>query len=414
MRPINALKGDFRFGTISWLGWLLVAVQFALTIFLIFGAVTISRQMSLLNDTELGYNPRNLVVIPTNASAPGDGERTLDVYRNALKGNANVLNVCGTAMAFAEGLNKERWSYDRSELWAFVYRVDPDYVKTMGMTLVAGRDFDPSRPSDKTSAVILNETAVKQYGLTTGVGEVLPEYELSVVSTPGAGSEPARDFAEESGDVAAPPVTVIGVVKDHNFRSLKHSVEPMLIHINPQEWIQYILVRIAPENMPAAMKQLQDTWRANFPDLPYNPELLDDMLVTQYDAEQRWQQVTLTASIIAIIIACMGLFGQVTLTIARRTKEIGIRKVLGASVGNVAMLLSARLLTRILIAGVISCAAAYYVMSRWLEQFPYRIELGIESFVIAIGLALLIALTTAGIRTIRAATANPTESLRYE
>jgi putative ABC transport system permease protein len=166
--------------------------------------------------------------------------------------------------------------------------------------------------------------------------------------------------------------------------------------------------------MPAAMKQLQDTWRANFPDLPYNPELLDDMLVTQYDAEQRWQQVTLTASIIAIIIACMGLFGQVTLTIARRTKEIGIRKVLGASVGNVAMLLSARLLTRILIAGVISCAAAYYVMSRWLEQFPYRIELGIESFVIAIGLALLIALTTAGIRTIRAATANPTESLRYE
>ncbi len=392
-KPILALKGQVNAGPLAKVGWILVAVQFALTIFLIFGALTIARQMSYLNSADLGYDNNNLMVIPTHASALGEGQRVVDRLRDTLRSDPYILGVSGTSIAFSEGSDLNHWSRDREELWAYFYTIDPDYVRTMGIQLIAGRDFDPARTTDRDQAVILNETAAKQYGLDNQVGEVLPE------------------FSFETG---GPEVRVIGIVKDHNFLSLKNTVDPMLLLIHPGNWIEDVLVRVAPGQLATEMPRIASIWQSTFPNLPYNPELLEDMLASQYNQERRWQQVTLVASIIAIIIACMGLFGQVTLTIARRTKEIGIRKVMGASVTSVAVLLSGRLLIRIAIAGLLSSTAAYYVMSRWLEQFSYRVELGIESFAIAIGAALIIALTTAGVRTVRAATANPTESLRYE
>ncbi|MFQ5632674.1 MAG: ABC transporter permease, partial [bacterium] len=208
--------------------------------------------------------------------------------------------------------------------------------------------------------------------------------------------------------------TIIGVVKDFNFESLRSPIEPLLMHIDPATPIRRIFVRIRPENIPATIQALERHWLAIAPDAPFQYAFLDENVDRQYRAEQLQIQISVVATSLAILIACLGLFGLSVLAANRRTKEIGIRKVLGASVTGILVLMSKDFTRLVAIAFVVASPLAYFAMNFWLQNFAYRTGIAWWVFVLAGGLALAIALLTVSTQAIRAALANPVEALRYE
>jgi putative ABC transport system permease protein len=208
--------------------------------------------------------------------------------------------------------------------------------------------------------------------------------------------------------------TVIGVVKDFNYASLHETVKPMVLHLVPEAEIKYIFARIAPGDFAGSLERLRQAWKEIAPAKPFDYYFLDEDFDQQYRAEERWAQIVLYATLFAIVIACIGLFGLSALAVAKRTKEIGIRKVLGASVSGIVSLLSLDFAKVVLIANFIAWPAAWLVMSNWLQNFAYRIEMSFRVFVIAGGLTMIVALLTVSFQAVKAALANPVDSLRYE
>jgi putative ABC transport system permease protein len=207
---------------------------------------------------------------------------------------------------------------------------------------------------------------------------------------------------------------VIGVVKNFHFLSLRERIAPSILHLNPNWPIRYILVKMANADISHTLALLRDTWHRVSPNAPFEFYFLDEDVENQYRAEERWGKIVGYASILAIAIAGLGLFGLATLTVAKRTKEIGIRKVLGASAPAIATLLSKDFIKLMLMANVIAWPVAYFAMNQWLQNFAYRINIDWWIFILAGGLALMIALLTISTQALKAALANPIEALRYE
>jgi putative ABC transport system permease protein len=388
-KPIESLKDKLSLSGSNRFTKTLIVVQFGLSVFLVISTLVMSNQLRYIQNKNLGFQDEQVVVIPVNEL---DGERMLNLYREALSSHTGVVDITGANVSFATGLWRRGFDYKGELRQMAVFRVDPNYVETLGMKVVQGRNFDPNLASDSTESILVNQAFVEQFGWQDQpLGKVLPV---------------------DWGGMKNPKV--IGVVENFNYQSLRSRVEPVIIYTNPMDPILNLLVRIRPENMSGTLEDLRATWAGITNEVPFAYSFLDEDMNRLYRAEQRWSRIVGYGSFFAIFIACLGLFGLAGITALQRQKEIGIRKVLGATVANITALISGDFARLVGLAVVLASPLAWYAMNNWLANFAYRTEVGPDIFLVAGGAALAIALATVSWQAVRAALANPVESLRSE
>jgi putative ABC transport system permease protein len=267
--------------------------------------------------------------------------------------------------------------------------VDHNFIDLYGMELIKGRKFTEESTTDQAQALIINETAAKKLGWEEPIGK--------------------RDIF----DFDDTEYTIIGVIKDFHFKPLHHEIEPLFITTN-QSWVRYFSIKISPENIPKTLDFVEKKYKEFSPKYPFNFSFLDESIDAKYKSEQKLGQIINYFTLLALLIACLGLLGLASFSTKQRSKEIGIRKVVGASTRKIFTLLSQDFIKWILIANMIAWPIAYLAMNRWLQNFAYRIDIEIWMFLLSALLALAIAIITISYTAIRAAQANPSESLRYE
>ena len=393
--PIETLKKSVRAqGKNRWMQSLVV-VQFALSIFFIAGVLVVSGQVRYLKNKNLGFNDERVVVIPTHSTDLAESEQRANTFKTEARRHPNVMQVAAASTSFGRGLSWNSFSTDGNAHFVYTNRIDYDFIETMGMEIAAGRGFSEAFPGDARQGVLVNEALVKDFGWDDPVGQRVEGFHLDV-----------------EGEVTP---TVVGVVKDYHFQSLHTAIEPMVLFLRPRDdAFRYLFARLRGEDLPGTLAALEAAWQRAAPDRPFTYQFLDDDFDRQYRAEEQWQQMVTYAALFALMIACLGLFGLAAFTAERRTKEIGIRKTLGASVASLAVFLSKDFLKLVLLANVLAWPAAYLLLSQWLARFAYHVDLSWGIFLTA-GLATLgIALLTVSYQTVRAALADPVRSLRYE
>ena len=400
--PASVLKGQLAVaGKSGLLRRMLVVGQFTASIALIVCAIFIGRQLSYFQDKDMGYSRDMLLTLPTNMSR-GEGNQLAERFRTALLSRPEVSAAGVSLYSFAEspwvtlGFTDENQQYS-----SFQYNaVDPYFLETMGVRLKDGRLFDPEITADQTQSAVVNEAFAAQFGLENPIGKKLP-----------------GPFSHR----------IIGVVRDFNFQSLHTPVAPLVLTQQPDSLFNQsenvglafapqprITVRLQPGKTEEQLNALRAVWADVAPDQDFSPAFLDESLALQYQAEQRTATITRIASGLSVFIAVMGLFALVTLTVARRRKEIGIRRVLGAGAGNIVRLLSGDYLQLIALAALIAFPLSWWFMNDWLQDFAYRIPLSWWVFGLAGVTALGIALLTVSFQALRAARSNPVNSLRTE
>ena len=395
--PVRVLKGKLQSGIKGTrLRGMLVIFQFIITIVLFISTFTVYKQMNYIGSKDLGMDPENVLVIHRAYSIPQEQRETfcqeLDGFSGVLA-TSKAHAIPGTSFsgnAFRREGTASREQHIISNAW-----VDQDYAEVLGLKLTEGRFFSRDFASDSL-AVVLNETAVKQMGYTNPVGK-------RALQTGAGGTENAPEDQ---------PYTIIGVVKDFHFESLHQTINPMIL--SPGQWGQYIIVRLQADNTTAVIDFIKDKWAEFVDDQPLEYSFLMDDLVADYRTEQRTGLIFSIFAILSIFIACLGLLGLASFTTEQRTKEIGIRKAMGASVISVMTLLSKEINILVLLSTILAWPVAWYFMSNWLENFAYRIELGIVVFILASVGTYIIALATVSFQAYSAARLNPVDTLRDE
>ncbi len=385
-QPIETLKRSVRAqGKNRWMQSLVV-VQFALSIFFIASVLVVSGQLRYLKNKNLGFSDEQVVVIPTHSTDLAASEQLVGTFKNEARRLPGVVQMAAASTSFGQGLAwNASGTKDGSAHLIYTNRIDYDFVETLNMEVAAGRSFSEAFPGDHKASVLVNEALVKDYDWEDPIGE-------SVFGG-----------------------TVVGILKDYHFKSLHHVIEPMVLFLGLRDdAFRYVFARIRPDDVPATLAALEAAWQRAAPDRPFTYYFLDDDLDRQYRAEEQWQQVVSYAALFALLIACLGLFGLAAFTTESRTKEIGIRKTLGASVSGLAIFLSKDFLKLVLLANVLAWPTAYVLLSGWLERFAYRIEISWTIFLMAGLAALGIALLTVSYQAVKAALADPVKSLRYE
>jgi putative ABC transport system permease protein len=396
-QPIDVLKGKIAKGfKSSWLRSGLVVFQFTISIMLIIGTIVIYNQLDYIRSRKIGYN-RDQVFVLHNAWYL---DKQIHTFRNEL------LNIPGITNATISGdlptgtsFDNEGWFRDATmnATKAVVltnFYVDENYIPTMGMQMAQGRNFSKDFPSDSLG-VILNEAAVKILGFKDPFKETL-----------------YRPNFSSGGVNGSLGYHVVGVVKDFNFSSMHSNVGPLIIQ-ESENW-GAIAVRINSKNISSVINSIQTKWKSMTSGQPFNYTFMDADFNKIYTAEQQTGKLFITFAVFAIFIGCLGLFGLVTYAAEQRTKEIGVRKVLGASVGGIVAMLSKDFAKLVLIASVIAFPVAWWAMHKWLQSFAYRINISWWIFIVAGAAAILIALITVSLQAIKAAIANPVKSLRTE
>ncbi|PWT78781.1 MAG: cell division protein FtsX [Bacteroidetes bacterium] len=393
-KPIEVLKGRLKMGSKSGgLRSVLVIFQFCTSIMLIIGTIVIYKQLSYIQKKDLGFN-RDQVLIINDAYVLKDN---LNAFKNEVMQMNGVTNATVSSflpvnsssrtdnsffkdptMDIKEGFDMQSW------------QVDYDYVKTMGMSIIKGRNFSKEFGSDS-SAIIINETAAQLMGFTDPIGKKIYE--------PDPKNKPIAR-------------TIIGVVKNFNFETLRENIGPLSMNLDNSPG--YTSFKVHTSNVSNLITQIETKWKAMAPGMPFSYRFLDDSFNEMYGAERRVGKIALIFSILAILIACLGLFGLATFIAEQRTKEIGIRKVLGASVQGIVQLLSRDFLKLVTVAFIIAAPISWWAMSKWLNDFAFRIHIGWWIFALAGLLALFIALVTVSFQAIKAAVSNPVKSLRTE
>ncbi len=388
-QPIESLKQKINFKSSNNFTKGLVVTQFGLTIFLITSTFIMSQQLSFMQEKSLGFSGEQMVVIPTTGL---DGQRVMEIYQNEFISNPNVVNISGANASFASGLWRRGYRYQDEVHQAAVFRVAPNYIETMKMNLVSGRNFDTLLASDSTQSIIVNQTFLENHNL-----------DLSAVGS---------SFPIDWGWMVDP--VIIGVVEDFNYQSLENDIAPVVIYMNPRDPILNLMVRIRPEQIQETIAELEKTWTSITNEVPFNYSFLDDDMTNLYAEQDRWSRVVSYSSWLAILIACLGLFGLAGLIAIQRQKEIGIRKVLGATTSSITVMLSSGFAKLVLLALFISSPIAWYVMNNWLKDFAYRIEISVWIFILSGLIALGIALLTVSYQSIKAAVQDPVNNLRSE
>ena len=395
-RPIQALSDKLApISGRSSFRKILVISQFTMAIVLIVGTIVIFRQLDFMKNSDLGFKKENAVILnfrPKNPQFKGKYAVLTDQFQQ----HPQVVSTAG-AYTIPGRFSKETktiWKETGPSIQKFSIQaiaVDFDYVQSMGMDVVEGRNFSKVIPTDERGGMLLNEQAVKQFNLRDPVGDKF--------KVPGSGG--------------AKEMTVLGIVRDFHVYSLKQKIEPLMLYINP-DYFYTIAVRIRPENIQATIAYLEETWKNILPDTTFNYTFLEDAYHQLYISEEKVSQLLTLFSGLAIFVACLGLFGLASFMAVQRHKEIGIRKVLGADVTRIVFLLSKDFTKNVLIANILSWPLAYFVMTRWLQNYAYRINIGIWPYLAAGSGVLLTALLTVGYQAIKASLADPVDSLRYE
>jgi len=394
-QPIDVLKGKLAGGfKRSWLRNALVIFQFCISIILIFGTVVIYNQLNYIHNKDVGFN-RNQVITINHTDAlrdqavtfrnellqiSGVQDATMSSYLPVNYNRSNNAYFTSPALDAKTGMSMQSWT------------VDEHYVSTLNIKLIQGRNFSQQFLTDS-SGIIINDAAAKFLATKDLLNKKL--YDIEDVQT--------RKLGEYH---------IIGVMKNFNFSSLRDVVTPLALFLGKNNG--NISVRINSADIPNVIAQIKNKWKSIAPSQPFDYSFMDEDFNKLYTTEQRTGQIFITFAVLAIIIACLGLFGLITYAAEQRVKEIGIRKVLGASVGNVAGMLSKDFLKLILISAVIAFPVAWWAMNKWLEDFAYRVSISWWVFCIAGVLALFIALITVSFQAIKAALANPVRSLRTE
>lgn len=395
-RPVKVLKGTFRSGRFSALPRkILVITQFTVSIALIVGTLVVMSQINYSKNRPVGYNKAGLIQIPTFSD---DFTGKSDIMRNQFIASGGAINM-GTSMS----PTTQVWSNQSGFLWEgkpegfqedFAYtEVSYDYVKTLGMKIIMGRDFSREFSTDS-NAVIINKTAMKYMGFTDPIGKLL------------------RDDDDED---PRKPLKIIGVVDDVIIQSPYSPVKQQLYVFDKYGNVSYYNVRLNPDkSVTEDLALIEKTFKENFPNLPFQYEFIDEEYAKKFAAEERIASLAKVFTVLAIVISCLGLFGLASYVAERRTKEIGIRKVLGATISNLWLMLSGDFIRLVIIAIVIALPLAYFFMHKWLQKFVYRTDLSWWIFLAAGIGALIITIITVSFQAIRASTANPSKSLRTE
>jgi len=381
--PVQTLYNRTQYAGKNYLSKGLVVLQFTLATFLIISTITIYSQFSYLMNFNLGYNDKNVVSI----SAWGLDKTKVPLLKNELLKDPSILSVTADqggrwgTMAHINGNHQQMFD---------MKHIDEDYLPLFQVPMVKGRNFSKAMVSDSANAVLVNEEFVKQAGWKKPIGEIV-------------------DFF-----YSKKKYTVVGVVKDYHFLSLTEKMSPILFTMNPDIQWGNIFVKISDKNKSESLNRIQREFKVLFPFIPYQYKFKDAEVAEQYDKEAKWKQIVTFGAVLTIFISCIGLFGLATLSAERRRKEIGIRKVLGASVEGIVRKLSTDFAKLVIIAAVIAVPAAWWAMHKWLENYPYRIDINAWIFILAGATVLFVALATVSYQAIKAAIANPVNSLRTE
>jgi len=389
--PIDVWRRKMKLSGSNLFTRSLVTLQFVVSVGLIISTMVILQQLSFMRSKNPGFDKENVVVVDASDT---DSKKVYPLFKQAVMKHPGIKGMAAAELGLGEGTGYSISSiaYKGRNKDVFEYYVDPDYMGLMGLQLLAGRNFDPAIASDTVNSIIVNEEMVKDFGWTTqsAIGQEIDGY-----------SEKLK------------PV-VIGVVKNFNFRPFSEKVRPQMFH-QFADYVPYkYFVRLQPGNPSAALSKLKAAWTAVVPDLPFKYSFLNEDLDRFYRGEARWSSIVGWAGGISIFLACLGLFGLAALTVVNRTREIGIRKVLGASVPGIVGLVSKDFIKLVAIAFIIATPLAWYFMNKWLQDFAYRIHLTAWIFIIAGIVATAVALITVGAQAMKAAVANPVKSLRTE
>ncbi|HYJ65288.1 MAG TPA: ABC transporter permease [Parafilimonas sp.] len=393
-KPIAVLKGKLTSNNKSFgLRSSLVVFQFFISVGLIISTIVVYQQMKFIQNKKLGYDKEQLLTLP-NSYVLGKNEQ---VYKQQMLKDPRIVSATVSFYKPAGPTNGNNTlvypeGHDNEITKTVCYHIDEQYVPTFGMQMAAGRNFSPAFPTDSL-AMIINETAAKAFGwnTNTAIGKTIV----------GVNSDRGKNV----------PYHVVGVVKDFNFKSLHEPITPLLMTLEPEGGV---IFKIKTTDVAGLLATMKKQWDAFKTDEPFTYSFIDDLYNKTYSTEQKTGTILNIFSVLTIFVACLGLFGLVTYTAEQRTKEIGIRKVLGASVSQLTKMLSKEFIRLVLIASLIAFPVAWWAMNKWLQSFAYRININWWVFAIAGAAALLIALITISFQSIKAAIANPVRSLRTE
>lgn len=381
--PVETLYGRQRYRGKNYLAKGLVVFQFSLATFLIIATITIYSQFSYLINFDLGYDNSNFMVLKTG----GFRADQVQLFKNELGKTPAVKGI-----TFDQG--GEWWTMahvNGEENINFNYKIiDEDYLPLFHIPVIEGRNFSREFASDSVQAVLVNEAFVKEARWKQPLGQVV-------------------DFFYQNKKLK-----VIGVVKDYHFGSLNDKIKPQLFASHPRFSRGTAYIKLTPGQKQEAMAATEKTFKTLFPMLPYNYSMSEDNTAKQYEKEARWKQIITFSAILTIFISCIGLFGLASLSAEKRAKEIGIRKVLGASVELIVTRLSVDFMSLVVISALIAIPAAWWAMNKWLENYTYKISLGAGIFLEAAGIVALTALLTVSYQSIKAALANPVKSIKTE
>jgi len=397
-KPLAVLKGNLnsRFKK-SWLRNGLVVFQFAISIILIVGTLVIYQQLNFIQTRKLGFNKEQVLLV--------SGVNGLNENATAFKNE--VLQLSGVSSASITSFlpvsfssrsdntfSTEAVMTQKNSINMQTWDIDYDYISTLGMEIVKGRNFNRDFGTDS-SAMLINETTAKMMGFSDPIGKKI--YTRNNLN---------------SGDLTPTAYTVVGVVKNFHFESLREEIGPVCMRLGQGGWIGCF--KINTQDIPGLVKQVENKWKAMAPSLAFSYRFLDESFDNMYRSERRMGSIAFSFSLLAILIACLGLFGLATYMAEQRIKEIGIRKVLGATVANITSMLSKDFMILVLVAAVIAFPLSWWAMNNWLEGFAYRINVEWWVFAVSGLLAMVIALVTVSVQAIKASLTNPVKNLRSE
>ena len=402
-QPVKVLKGSISeagAGSKTLLRHVFAVMQFSLSALLIICAIVVYRQVDYLHNKNLGFNKDQLLFFPIHSD---NMLKNYQSFKNDLAQSTGVTSVSigygfpGDIFATDQIIanhNGEQKAYSTAQLM-----VDEDYIKTLGLQIIAGRDFSKDIKTDKDQAFIINETGVKELGYGNAKNAI--------------GQPVAWKVWNNKNLDTLKKGQIIGVVKDFHFKSLFDKMSPAVLQIYPPAYWK-VAVKIKGSNIPATINYVKGIWNKYSPEFPFEYKFMDENFDQMYKAEDKLKTLLTIFTGVAIFVGCLGLFGLAAYTAERRTKEIGIRKVLGASVNGLVVMLSGDFVKLVLIALVIASPIAWFLMSRWLQDFAYRVSISWWMFALAGCLSITIALLTVSYQALRAALTNPVKSLRTE
>jgi putative ABC transport system permease protein len=403
-QPAKVLKGTPYGGRGSALqGWLrkgLVVAQFALSILLIIGTLLVNQQLRYLRNARMGFDKEHMVMLPIFQDQQFFDDSVNEDYETvkyAIQTNPAIsaATACFKAPLAQYAINVSVYPDGAQGENRYVFNlnfVDFDFIDTFELEMISGRNFSKDFATDYHEAFILNEAAVRRMGYPSAEEAIGKKFTIGIRNMEG---------------------TVIGVTRDYHIASLRENIEPLILLHWPSLFSQ-VAVKVNGQNIPVALAHLEKTWNTFRPDSPFRYSFLDESIGRIYAQEAQTSAIVRTFSLLAVFIACLGLFGLASFTAEKRTKEIGVRKVLGASVSRITTMLSTEFTKWVLLANVVAWPLAYWAMNSWLSGFAYRTRIGILPFLLAAAASLIIALLTVSLQAIRAAAADPVKSLRHE